>query len=115
MDPACAADLTEAGWQRSTTIHTPSPCQAAPAPGNPCQMGANKQHRSSQAPLDLKRTYQKFPMSKAQLIAFFAKVDADPALRLQVDAATDGSAVVAIAHTEGFLFSAASLSRHQRG
>jgi predicted ribosomally synthesized peptide with nif11-like leader len=54
-------------------------------------------------------------MSKAQLIAFFAKVDADPALRLQVDAATDGSAVVAIAHTEGFLFSAASLSRHQRG
>ncbi|MEI6030588.1 MAG: Nif11-like leader peptide family natural product precursor [Synechococcaceae cyanobacterium ELA739] len=54
-------------------------------------------------------------MSKAQLIAFFAKVDADPALKLQVDAATDASAVVAIAKTEGFLFSAASLSRHQRG
>ena len=54
-------------------------------------------------------------MSNAQLIAFFAKVDADPALKLQVDAATDGSAVVTIAHTAGFLFSAASLSRHQRG
>jgi hypothetical protein len=54
-------------------------------------------------------------MSKAQLIAFFAKVDADPALKLQVDGATDGSAVVAIAQSEGFLFSAASLARHQRG
>ena len=54
-------------------------------------------------------------MSKAQLIAFFAKVDADPSLKLQVDAATDASAIVAIAQTAGFLFSAASLSRHQRG
>ena len=54
-------------------------------------------------------------MSKAQLIAFYAKVDADDALKLQVDAATDASAVVSIAKTEGFLFSAASLSRHQRG
>jgi predicted ribosomally synthesized peptide with nif11-like leader len=54
-------------------------------------------------------------MSKAQLISFFAKVDANPALKLQVDAATDASAVVAIAQAEGFLFSAASLSRHQRG
>ena len=32
-------------------------------------------------------------MSKAQLIAFYAKVDADAALKLQVDAATDASAV----------------------
>lgn len=54
-------------------------------------------------------------MSKAQLTAFFAKVEADPALKLQVDAASDASAVVAIAQTEGFHFSAASLSRHQRG
>ena len=63
----------------------------------------------------LKKNLSKFFMSKAQLISFFAKVDADPALKLQVDAATDASAVVAIAQAEGFLFSAASLSRHQRG
>ncbi|MFM9104875.1 MAG: Nif11 family protein [Cyanobium sp.] len=39
-------------------------------------------------------------MSKAKLTAFFAKVDADPALKLQVDAAADVGA---------------SLSRHLRG
>jgi len=54
-------------------------------------------------------------MSKAQLIAFLAKVDADPSLKLKVDAAADASAVVAIAQAEGFLFSPASLSRHLRG
>ena len=86
-----------------------------PAPSKPVQAGVNRQRRSSQALLDLKRTYESFFMSKAQLIAFFAKVDADPSLKLQVDAATDASAIVAIAQTAGFLFSAASLSRHQRG
>jgi predicted ribosomally synthesized peptide with nif11-like leader len=54
-------------------------------------------------------------MSKAQLIAFLAKVDSDAALKLKVDAAADPSAVVAIAQAEGFLFSPASLSRHLRG
>jgi predicted ribosomally synthesized peptide with nif11-like leader len=54
-------------------------------------------------------------MSKAQLTAFFAKVEANPALKLQVEAATDPSAVVAIALTEGFAFSPASLARHMRG
>ena len=54
-------------------------------------------------------------MSKAQLIAFLAKVDADAALKLKVDAAADASAVVAIAQSEGFQFSPASLSRHLRG
>ncbi|MFM7314056.1 MAG: Nif11-like leader peptide family natural product precursor [Cyanobium sp.] len=54
-------------------------------------------------------------MSKAQLIAFMAKVDADPTLKLKVDTAVDASAVVAIAQAEGFLFSPASLSRHLRG
>lgn len=54
-------------------------------------------------------------MSKAQLTAFFAKVEANPALKLQVDAAADASAVVAIAHAEGFAFSPASLQRHLRG
>lgn len=54
-------------------------------------------------------------MSKAQLIAFMAKVDADAALKQKVDAAADASAVVAIAQAEGFLFSPASLSRHLRG
>ncbi|QVL53104.1 MAG: Nif11 family protein [Cyanobium sp. M30B3] len=34
-------------------------------------------------------------MSKAQLIAFLARVDADVALKLKVDAAADASAVVA--------------------
>ena len=54
-------------------------------------------------------------MSKAQLTAFFAKVEADPALKLQVDGAADTSAVVAIAQAAGFQFSPASLSRHLRG
>ena len=54
-------------------------------------------------------------MSKAQLMAFLAKVEATPALKLQVDAAADVSAVVAIAQAEGFAFSPASLARHLRG
>jgi predicted ribosomally synthesized peptide with nif11-like leader len=54
-------------------------------------------------------------MSKAQLMAFLARVEADPVLRLRVEAAADASAVVAIAQAEGFLFSAASLGRHRRG
>jgi predicted ribosomally synthesized peptide with nif11-like leader len=53
-------------------------------------------------------------MSKAQLTAFFVKVEADPTLKLQVDAADDSSAVVAIAQAEGFHFSPASLARHLR-
>jgi predicted ribosomally synthesized peptide with nif11-like leader len=54
-------------------------------------------------------------MSKAQLIAFLAKAEADPAIQQRIDAAADGSAVVAIARGEGFLFSPASLARHLRG
>lgn len=54
-------------------------------------------------------------MSKAQLIAFLAKAEADPALKQKIDAATDPSAIAAIAREEGFLFSPASLSRHLRG
>jgi predicted ribosomally synthesized peptide with nif11-like leader len=54
-------------------------------------------------------------MSKAQLISFLAKVDADTALKQRVDAAADASAVVAIAQAEGFQFSPASLNRHLRG
>jgi hypothetical protein len=54
-------------------------------------------------------------MSKAQLISFLARVEADPALKQKVDAAADASAVAAIAQSEGFLFSPASLSRHLRG
>jgi predicted ribosomally synthesized peptide with nif11-like leader len=54
-------------------------------------------------------------MSKAQLTAFLARVEADPALKLQVEAAADASAIVAIAQGEGFHFSPASLSRHRRG
>lgn len=54
-------------------------------------------------------------MSKAQLMAFLAKADANPAIQQRIDAAADVSAVVAIAREEGFLFSAASLSRYQRG
>jgi predicted ribosomally synthesized peptide with nif11-like leader len=54
-------------------------------------------------------------MSKAQLTAFLARVEADPALKLQVDGAADASAVVAIAEAAGFVFSPASLSRHLRG
>ena len=54
-------------------------------------------------------------MSKAQLMAFLAKAETNPAIQQRIDAAADVSAVVAIAREEGFLFSAASLSRHQRG
>ncbi|MFM9110360.1 MAG: Nif11-like leader peptide family natural product precursor [Prochlorococcaceae cyanobacterium] len=54
-------------------------------------------------------------MSKAQLIAFLAKAEATPDLQQRIDAAADGSAVVAIASDEGFQFSAASLARHLRG
>jgi len=54
-------------------------------------------------------------MSKAQLMAFLAKAEATPAIQQQVDAAADGSAVVAIARAEGFLFSPACLARHLRG
>jgi predicted ribosomally synthesized peptide with nif11-like leader len=54
-------------------------------------------------------------MSKAQLIAFLAKAEATPVLQQRIDAAADGSAVVAIARAEGFLFSPASLARHLRG
>jgi predicted ribosomally synthesized peptide with nif11-like leader len=54
-------------------------------------------------------------MSKAQLNAFLARVEANPDLKLQVDAAADASAVVAIAQAEGFAFSPASLARHLRG
>jgi predicted ribosomally synthesized peptide with nif11-like leader len=54
-------------------------------------------------------------MSKAQLIAFLARAEADPSLQQKVDAASDASVVVAIARAEGFLFSPASLSRHLRG
>jgi len=48
-------------------------------------------------------------------MAFLAKAETNPAIQQRIDAATDVSAVVAIAREEGFLFSAASLSRHQRG
>ncbi|WP_043368728.1 Nif11-like leader peptide family RiPP precursor [Cyanobium sp. PCC 7001] len=54
-------------------------------------------------------------MSKAQLNAFMAKVDADPSLKLRVDAAADAAAVVAIAHEAGHSFSPASWSRYLRG
>ena len=58
---------------------------------------------------------KRFPMSKAQLAAFLAKVELNPALKQQVDAAADANAVVAIAQAEGFTFSPASLARHLRG
>jgi predicted ribosomally synthesized peptide with nif11-like leader len=54
-------------------------------------------------------------LSKAQLTAFLAKVEANPTLKLQVDEASDATAVAAIAQAEGFLFSPASLARHLRG
>jgi predicted ribosomally synthesized peptide with nif11-like leader len=54
-------------------------------------------------------------MSKAQLTAFFLKVDGDPALKARVDAAVGPDAVVAIASAEGHSFSAATLTRHLRG
>jgi predicted ribosomally synthesized peptide with nif11-like leader len=54
-------------------------------------------------------------MSKSQLNAFLAKVAADPALNARVDAAVDADAVVAIALSEGHLFSPATFSRFSRG
>lgn len=54
-------------------------------------------------------------MSKAQLTAFLAEVEADAALRLRVEAAADASAVAAIALERGHVFSPATLSRFQRG
>jgi len=54
-------------------------------------------------------------MSMSQLLAFVTKVDADPALKARVDAASDAAAVVAIALAEGHLFSPASWTRHLRG
>ncbi|CAK6689786.1 Nif11-like leader peptide family natural product precursor [Synechococcus sp. BA-124 BA4] len=54
-------------------------------------------------------------MSKAQLSAFLIEVEADAALRQRVDSAADASAVAAIALERGHVFSAATLSRHQRG
>ncbi len=53
-------------------------------------------------------------MSKSQLNAFLMKVAADPALKARVDAAADSDAVVAIALSEGHLFSPATLSRSER-
>ncbi len=54
-------------------------------------------------------------MSKSQLTAFLAKVSADAALKARVDAAADPDAVVAIALTEGHVFSPATYSRFSRG
>jgi predicted ribosomally synthesized peptide with nif11-like leader len=53
-------------------------------------------------------------MSKSQLNAFMAKVDADPALKAKVVAAADAGEIVAIAQAEGHLFSPASWTRHLR-
>jgi predicted ribosomally synthesized peptide with nif11-like leader len=55
------------------------------------------------------------PMSKAQLTAFVAKMDADPALKALVDAAVSPQVVVEIAHGKGNTFTAATWSRHLRG
>ena len=54
-------------------------------------------------------------MSKAQLHAFVAKVQADSALKDRVDDAADAAAVAAIAAELGHAFSAASWTRHLRG
>jgi predicted ribosomally synthesized peptide with nif11-like leader len=54
-------------------------------------------------------------MSKAQLTAFLAEVEADQALKQRVEAAADAGAVAAIALESGHIFSPASLTRHQRG
>lgn len=54
-------------------------------------------------------------MSKAQLTAFLAQVEADPALRQRVEAAIDADAVVAIGVETGHVFSAATLARQRRG
>ena len=71
-------------------------------------------HNLQKKSLELLVNQPKFSVSKAQLTAFFVKVEADPSLKLRVDAAGDGSAVVAIAEAEGFHFSPASLARHLR-
>jgi predicted ribosomally synthesized peptide with nif11-like leader len=54
-------------------------------------------------------------MSKAQLSAFLSEVEADPALKLRVEAAADARAVVLIGQESGHVFSAATLARHLRG
>lgn len=54
-------------------------------------------------------------MSKAQLTAFVAKMDADPALKALVEAAVSPQVVVEIAHGKGNTFTAATWSRHLRG
>lgn len=54
-------------------------------------------------------------MSKAQLGAFLAKVDRDPALQRQMQDAQTQSEIVAIAKAAGHDFSEATLARHQRG
>jgi len=54
-------------------------------------------------------------MSKSQLTAFLAHVEADPDLKLRVEAAADASAVVLIGQESGHLFSVATLARHLRG
>jgi predicted ribosomally synthesized peptide with nif11-like leader len=54
-------------------------------------------------------------MSKSQLTAFLAKVSADPALKARVDAAADPDAIVAIALTQGHVFSPATYTRFSRG
>ena len=54
-------------------------------------------------------------MSKAQLGAFFAKVDHDPDLQRQVEEAKTPGAIVAIAKAVGHGFTEATLARHQRG
>jgi predicted ribosomally synthesized peptide with nif11-like leader len=53
-------------------------------------------------------------MSKAQLMAFLAQAEADPALKQKMDAAADASAVAELAREAGFTFSPASLARHLR-
>jgi predicted ribosomally synthesized peptide with nif11-like leader len=54
-------------------------------------------------------------MSKSQLTAFLAKVSADPALKARVDAAADPDAIVAIALSQGHVFSPATYTRFSRG
>jgi hypothetical protein len=53
-------------------------------------------------------------MSKAQLHAFVAKVQADAELKIRVDHAADAAAVSAIAAELGHPFSPASWTRHLR-
>ncbi len=82
--------------------------------GRVCASGGRRNPRLL-LKISLESQRKKKPMSKDQLKAFFAKVVATPALKSQVDTAADASAVVAIAKTEGFAFSPASLERHPRG